>query len=243
MRIKEFGENYRKHSTSVNSFNKCLSMECGDWPIFRKNTSAEFTLKLLLQCKYTKKQISEMLNETFPNNNNEKRALRVFDDFSNGKCRNIKEYHNGNVIGLRWERYKFFTKSGLWKGTQEKRASRFITKEEYDEELQKEITLSKYLDTKTRLENLSKASKIPQKIKVITTAYKRNPNVIVTVLLRANGVCENCNNRAPFIRVSDSSPYLEIHHKIPLAKGGEDTVKNSLALCPNCHRKMHYGQP
>jgi 5-methylcytosine-specific restriction enzyme A len=24
-----------------------------------------------------------------------------------------------------------------------------------------------------------------------------------------------------------------------LAKGGEDTIANTVALCPNCHRKMH----
>ena len=24
-----------------------------------------------------------------------------------------------------------------------------------------------------------------------------------------------------------------------LAKGGEDTLRNAVALCPNCHRKMH----
>ncbi|WP_223111555.1 HNH endonuclease [Billgrantia pellis] len=24
-----------------------------------------------------------------------------------------------------------------------------------------------------------------------------------------------------------------------LAKGGEDTIENTVALCPNCHRKMH----
>ncbi len=40
---------------------------------------------------------------------------------------------------------------------------------------------------------------------------------------------------------SDKTPYLEVHHRIPLAKKGEDTVANAIALCPNCHRKSHYG--
>ena len=26
---------------------------------------------------------------------------------------------------------------------------------------------------------------------------------------------------------------------VELSKGGEDTVENAVALCPNCHRKMH----
>ncbi|MDU6483465.1 MAG: HNH endonuclease [Paeniclostridium sordellii] len=24
-----------------------------------------------------------------------------------------------------------------------------------------------------------------------------------------------------------------------LSKGGDDTIENTAALCPNCHRKMH----
>ncbi|WP_256325004.1 HNH endonuclease signature motif containing protein [Nitrosomonas sp. Nm132] len=43
------------------------------------------------------------------------------------------------------------------------------------------------------------------------------------------------------MRKHDGSPYLEVHHKIPLAFGGEDTVVNAIALCPNCHREAHYG--
>jgi len=35
---------------------------------------------------------------------------------------------------------------------------------------------------------------------------------------------------------------LEVHHKVPLAEGGDDTVENAIALCPNCHRHAHYGK-
>ncbi|HFQ5179900.1 TPA: HNH endonuclease [Vibrio vulnificus] len=34
-------------------------------------------------------------------------------------------------------------------------------------------------------------------------------------------------------------PYLETHHIVWLAKGGDDTAENTVALCPNCHKKMH----
>lgn len=33
----------------------------------------------------------------------------------------------------------------------------------------------------------------------------------------------------------------EVHHKVPLSAGGDDTVENAIALCPNCHRKAHFG--
>jgi 5-methylcytosine-specific restriction endonuclease McrA len=79
-------------------------------------------------------------------------------------------------------------------------------------------------------------------VRVITTlAFNRNPDVIAEVLLRAGGYCEACGQPAPFTRASDGTPYLEVHHRVRLADGGDDTVENAIALCPNCHRKQHYG--
>ncbi|MCF5216690.1 HNH endonuclease, partial [Pseudomonas syringae] len=54
-------------------------------------------------------------------------------------------------------------------------------------------------------------------------------------------VCSLCNQKAPFKRKKDQSPYLEVHHRKRLADGGEDTVANAIAVCPNCHRKAHHG--
>ncbi|WP_442967956.1 HNH endonuclease [Rheinheimera sp.] len=36
-------------------------------------------------------------------------------------------------------------------------------------------------------------------------------------------------------------PYLEVHHRIPLAEKGEDTLENAIELCPNCHIQAHFG--
>lgn len=92
-----------------------------------------------------------------------------------------------------------------------------------------------------RKARLKDAAKIPTKVPVITYAFVRNPDVVAEVLLRANGICERCGKDAPFKRKKDSQPYLEVHHKMQLAKGGEDTVENALGLCPNCHRYSHFG--
>lgn len=92
-----------------------------------------------------------------------------------------------------------------------------------------------------RQKRLKKAAKIPEKVAVITQVYVRNPDVIAEVLIRANGQCEICRKSAPFYRKKDGTPYLEVHHKIPLAHGGEDTIDNAVALCPNCHREQHFG--
>jgi len=92
-----------------------------------------------------------------------------------------------------------------------------------------------------RLKRLSKAQKLPKTVTVVTRAFVRNPDVIAQALHRANGICEGCQQNAPFFRLSDNSPYLEVHHRLPLAAGGEDTLENAVALCPNCHRRAHYG--
>lgn len=91
---------------------------------------------------------------------------------------------------------------------------------------------------RTRLAN---ASRFPRRIETVTTVFDRNPDVVAEVLLRATGSCEGCRKPAPFARRSDGTPYLEVHHRTPLAQGGEDTVENAIALCPNCHREAHYG--
>jgi 5-methylcytosine-specific restriction protein A len=66
------------------------------------------------------------------------------------------------------------------------------------------------------------------------------PDEILTeyVKRRAGGFCQLCNQAAPFSTL-DGEPYLEIHHIHPVREGGEDAVGNVVALCPNCHRKMH----
>lgn len=92
-----------------------------------------------------------------------------------------------------------------------------------------------------RSERLCKADKLPTKIPVVTYAFLRNPDVVAEVLIRANGKCEHCKNSAPFKRKKNLKPYLEVHHVIQLSLGGEDTVENAMALCPNCHRYLHFG--
>lgn len=88
---------------------------------------------------------------------------------------------------------------------------------------------------------LQKAKRTPNTVTATTTVFVRNPDVVAEVLLRANGQCELCKSPAPFNRKGDGSPYLEVHHKVQLSKGGEDTVENAVALCPNCHRREHFG--
>jgi len=83
-----------------------------------------------------------------------------------------------------------------------------------------------------------KSKKKPGKRTVSTNQYDRNPYVSELIQRQANGVCQLCNQKAPFYN-QEGIPFLETHHIIWLSKGGEDSVHNTVALCPNCHRKMH----
>jgi|APLak6261659120_1056016.scaffolds.fasta_scaffold00896_2 5-methylcytosine-specific restriction enzyme A len=120
-------------------------------------------------------------------------------------------------------------------------ATHSAIKENEDEELSNNVKKSLEDSPEARSARLATANKKPEVIQIISRGYKRNPDVIAVVLIRANGICESCKSNAPFIRKKDNTPYLEVHHKIQLAEGGEDTVDNSEALCPNCHREKHFG--
>lgn len=113
----------------------------------------------------------------------------------------------------------------------------------YDTEIHKlnlAIKKSQKSSKKERQKRLRCALKKPRTIQVIQTLFQRNTDVIAEILDRANGFCERCGSAAPFISSATGQPYLEVHHKTRLADGGYDTVKNAIALCPNCHRHEHY---
>ncbi len=80
-----------------------------------------------------------------------------------------------------------------------------------------------------------------RKIKAITSVYLRNPYIVELAKRQAEGICQDCKKSAPFVSKKTGEPYLEVHHIIPLAEDGPDSRENVLALCPNCHRKRHYG--
>lgn len=113
--------------------------------------------------------------------------------------------------------------------------------EEINSSFEKEVNKAKQSSADSRLKRLNIAPKKAKKVIIRTTIFKRNPDVVAEVLYQAKGKCGNCNNAAPFNKKTNDSPYLEVHHKKHLSDDGDDTVQNAIALCPNCHRKMHFG--
>ncbi|HEX2533966.1 MAG TPA: HNH endonuclease signature motif containing protein, partial [Chitinophagaceae bacterium] len=78
----------------------------------------------------------------------------------------------------------------------------------------------------------------PKRAGTNVAVYYRSPMVRAWILANAKGRCEACERDAPFC-LPDEEPYLEVHHMLPLAQGGPDIVENTVALCPNCHRRVH----
>ena len=105
---------------------------------------------------------------------------------------------------------------------------------EYNEK-EKEARKLSHEETKERA---LKAAKKPACQTVTTTVYRRDEYVAKYAYDRANGICQLCKQPAPFDKKC-GMPYLESHHIVWLSKGGEDTIVNTIALCPNCHKKMH----
>lgn len=58
-------------------------------------------------------------------------------------------------------------------------------------------------------------------------------------IARADGHCELCDRPAPF-KLAGGVPYLEVHHIDRLSDGGPDTTDGVAAVCPNCHREVHF---
>lgn len=112
---------------------------------------------------------------------------------------------------------------------------------EAQQSLESQVAEARKLSPTERAKLIPSSDSPPTFYPTTSIAFVRNPFVAAEVLERANGLCEGCGSLAPFVRASDGTPYLEVHHKVRLADGGHDSVENAVALCPNCHRRRHFG--
>lgn len=81
----------------------------------------------------------------------------------------------------------------------------------------------------------------PRRLTRASTRFERDPSVIAAALRLAGGTCEACSAGAPFLKPGGKA-YLEVHHVRTLAEGGPDTIGNAVAVCPNCHRALHFAE-
>lgn len=74
-----------------------------------------------------------------------------------------------------------------------------------------------------------------------SSRYYRSNDIREFARTRADGICECCQEPAPFDD-KDGQPYLEVHHTEELSEGGSDSIDNVAAICPTCHTRIHYGE-
>lgn len=89
---------------------------------------------------------------------------------------------------------------------------------------------------KLKAKALAAQSKPRRTLQEVVVFY-RSPHIAAYAKRRANGYCDLCGKKAPFD--VNGAPFLECHHIDRLADNGEDSIFNTVALCPNCHRRTH----
>jgi 5-methylcytosine-specific restriction endonuclease McrA len=144
-------------------------------------------------------------------------------------------------VHIALERLGWFDKAGSV--PEQSRASPSSDLAAHEREFEERVAAALKDTSAERQSRLINAPQFPEVVPRTSFVPVRNPDVVAEVTLRANGKCELCQQLAPFRRAKDGSPYLEVHHKIRLSDHGPDTVENAIAVCPNCHRKLHYGSP
>lgn len=114
-----------------------------------------------------------------------------------------------------------------------------IDKNIINESYEKKEKKAKRLSDKELQEKAKESQSVKTSVRTTTTqTYERNAFVTEFAKRRAKGICQLCNEPAPFNNKT-GEPYLETHNIQWLSRGGSDTIDNTAALCPNCHKKMH----
>jgi len=79
--------------------------------------------------------------------------------------------------------------------------------------------------------------------------YVRSPRILGRALAMSRHICAFATEDDPhisFMSRKTKKNYVEAHHVVPFSYQGRfahslDVEENIVALCPNCHRKLHHG--
>ncbi len=102
------------------------------------------------------------------------------------------------------------------------------------------------IDSFTNVEPEYIPSVKPEKIFVDKVSYKRNIEKAKKSIIISNFKCDLDNTHVSFTS-KNGKPFMEAHHLVPLSTqnyfdNSLDVDANIFCLCPNCHRKLHYGE-
>lgn len=105
-------------------------------------------------------------------------------------------------------------------------------------EKEKNAEVRKYNIEEIKKQAYKAEKRMPISREVKTIYRERNQYISEYTKERAKGICDLCGEEAPF-KDKNGKPYLETHHVVTLANEGPDAIYNTVAICPNCHRKIH----
>lgn len=73
-----------------------------------------------------------------------------------------------------------------------------------------------------------------QQKKIANGTFRHGVPLVIKekIILRDNGICQNCKQ-------SCKQYTGQVHHIIPVSKGGIDEESNLILLCSNCHTSVH----
>lgn len=113
-----------------------------------------------------------------------------------------------------------------------------IKKADIDDSYNEQLKIASKL-TLEELKNRALASSTESNVRMTSSkTYVRSAYIAEYTKRCADGICQLCNSNAPF-KDRQGRPFLESHHIVWLSKGGADDYTNTVALCPNCHKRMH----
>ncbi len=210
--------------------------------------------------------IIDMIIYIYLENKETELHIKKIEDLSYiSSCESIRNWHlrySKNEIfsaQIRRELQLHSSSTNSWKGDLKKdffknenlRKGIYILRENWErineDKTNNLLTLLRNNSLKNNLENTLKTIKEYEKeqfdqdmIWILKTNYKRDQKIRDKVLKRSNNKCEYCKNKT--FQKPDENFYLEVHHIEFLSEGGKDEENNMIALCPNCHRKFHFGK-
>lgn len=128
-------------------------------------------------------------------------------------------------------------------GTELKEA---LSRKLIDEDDKEEIITSTSIDGANYEEVVFKPEPLPELIDKETRKFKRDPLKAKRAIVYSNYKC-NIDNFHKSFMTKRNFPYMEAHHLIPLSAQDQfdvslDVEANIVCLCPNCHKRLHYGK-
>ena len=135
------------------------------------------------------------------------------------------QVRNMALIGETTQKWKTFTNNGQSNGI------RILQR--------KTVSPATLISDETPM-SIPAGNRYPQKISETRDIVERCEQVKKYTLLRANGQCQGCSNQTTPLLTDIQSVFLEVHHVKFLRNSGPDTIDNTVALCPRCHKKAHH---